>query len=346
MAKGIDILGTLRGKRGGVVYYRANGAQLSRPRVTPKNPRSAKQAVQRMVLSSAAKLAGIYRPIVNHSIEGMSVGEKQVNVFRSRAMKLLRQAASVYIGDATIKNQYFADYPLKGSPSTGFVNGLEISRGSLAMNPFIIGLDDEVLLKISEGKTFNYLTLEIESQQQYAETLAAIGLAPGDQLTLVLHGSDPTRPVASFVYGDGFVENDYPDFVRFARITFAPSFPEGSENPLLVPVSEGSDQYVFNAGLIVESQGTFPELSSATFQEAPYLSINTGLGSMFVGAGLIRSQKVDGKWKYSSSVMLCNTSALDSNNAYPTYLSYMDGASEVEVGSQLYLRHAEEASPL
>lgn len=345
MAKGIDILGTLRGKRGGIVYYRANGAQLSRPRVTPKNPRSAKQAIQRMVLSAAAKLAAIYRPIVNHSIESMQVGEKQVNVFRSRTMKLLRQAASVYIGEAPISNLYFADYPLKGSPSTGFVNGLEISRGSLTMNPFIIGVDDEVLLQISEGFEFSDLTRVAGNQEEYVDALAAIGLAPGDQLTLVLHGSDASRPVASFVYGDGMVENDYQDFVRFARITFATELPsEGAA--LLVRVAEGSTQYRFNADLITEQQGTFPEVDSSFVSGVNYLEMLSALGSQFVAAGLIRSQKVDNKWKYSSSVMLCNSGALDSNNAYPTYLSYMDGASQVEVGSTLYLRHAEEASPL
>lgn len=345
MAKGIDILGTLRGKRGGIVYYRANGAQLSRPRVTPKNPRSAKQAVQRMVLSAAAKLAGAYRPIVNHSIESMPVGEKQVNVFRSRAMKLLRQAASVYIGEAPISSFYFADYPLKGSPSTGFVNGLEISRGSLTMNSLMTGPDDELYVSISEGYDFAGLTTVAGNQEDYVDALASIGLAPGDQLTLVLHGSNVDRPVASFVYGDNLVENDYLDFVRFARVTFATELPDGGA-ALLVPIEGETTLYKFNPDLIVESQGAFPVIGNTTLQDISYFTINTGLGSQFVGAGLIRSQKVDGKWKYSSSVMLCSNSALDSNNAYPTYLSYMDGASQVEVGSQLYLRHAEEAAPL
>lgn len=345
MAKGIEILGTLRGKRGGIVYYRANGAQLSRPRVTPKNPRSAKQAVQRMVLSAAAKLAAAYKPIVNHSQESMQVGQGQVNLFRSRTMKQLRQAAAVYLDGSTARQNYYADYPLKGSPSTGFVSGLEIARGSLPMNSYIIGPDDEVYLALSEGADFSLLTSEIQSEDQYRRALAAIGLEPGDQLTVVFHANDITRPVASFVYGQDSVETDYMDSVRFARIVFSPTFDaEGSE--LLVGTSQGATTYHFNDDFIVEKEGQFPLVASATFQQAPYLSIPSGLGSSFLAGGLIRSKKVDGKFKYSTSAMLCNEQALDSNNAYPTYLSYMDGASVVNVGSELYLQNAVEAAPL
>ena len=339
MAKGIDINGTLRGKRGGIVYYRANGEQLSRPRVTPRNPKSAKQAVQRMVLAGASKLAAAYRPIINHSSQGLPVGEKQVNAFRARTMTQLRQAAAVYFGGEASET-ILADFPLKGSTSTGFINGLQISKGSLSLNEFLPGPADEVYLRLTEAVRLGVLEDPIETEADYEAALACLGLAPGDQLTLVLHSIDKSSPVAQFTYGDGYQENDYQDIVRFARVTFAPSLPSPGSS-LLMPIGIQSAQVVFNDEFIVDSQGTFPVMKLGEVSGKSYLIMYTDLDDEVIACGLIRSQKQDnGEFKFSSASMKAYTSNFDSNNAYPTYLSYMAGASKVEVGDTLYLQNA------
>lgn len=335
MAKGIDINGTLRGKRGGIVYYRANGEQLSRPRVTPRNPKSAKQAVQRMVLAGASKLAAAYRPIINHSSQGLPVGEKQVNAFRARTMTQLRNAAAIYFGGEASET-ILADFPLKGSTSTGFINGLQISKGSLTLNEFLPGPEDEVYLRLSEGAQFSALTREADTLADYEAALAALGLVPGDQLTLVLHSIDKSSPVATFAYGDGYLENDFQDIVRFARVTFSPSFVQGE--PLLIMVD---GMATFNPEIIVDSQGAFPPMEEGAISGKQCLVMYTGLSDEIIACGLIRSQKQEcGDFKYSTTSMKAFTSNFDSNNAYPTYLSYMAGASKVEVGDTLYLQNA------
>lgn len=337
MAKGIDINGTLRGKRGGIVYYRANGEQLSRPRVTPRNPKSAKQAVQRMVLATAAKITAAYRPIIDHSNEGMQPGSAQVNKFRARTMQMLRQAAAVYF-DGSIRTSIPSDFALKGAPTIGFVSGLQVSKGSLPFNDTLIGPDDELNIKLSEGATFNLLTRSNDSQSEYVEALAAIGLAPGDQLTIIIHGRDISQPVAQFPYGDNAIEANFAQFVRFARVTFAASIPEAEGIPILI---ESGGTYKFDPRCVVDSQGTFPSVSSTTLSSGTYMVLHTDLGLNFLAAAAIRSQKQEnGSFKYSTALMQTSDDYLDSNNAYPVYLSYMAGSVPVQVGDTLYLQNA------
>lgn len=337
MAKGIDINGTLRGKRGGIVYYRANGEQLSRPRVTPRNPKSAKQAVQRMVLATAAKIAAAYRPIIDHSNEGMQPGSAQVNKFRARTMQMLRQAAAVYF-DSSIQTSIPADFALKGAPTIGYVSGLQVSRGSLPFNDTLVGPDDELNIKLSAGDSFHMLTHSNDSQSEYEESLAAIGLAPGDQLTIIMHGRDISQPVAQFPYGDNAIEANFAQFVSFARVTFAASIPDAEGIPILI---ESGDGYKFNPQIIVDSQGTFPLILSADFAGVKYMVLRTGLDDNFLAAAAIRSQKQEnGSFKYSSALMQTSDNYLDSNNAYPVYLSYMADSVPVQVGDTLYLQNA------
>ena len=91
MAKGIDINGQLRGKRGGVVYYRTNGQQISRARnFAPKNPKTDKQLIQRAVTASVIKMYQAGKAILDHSFEGKSVPAGSMREFQRVNMNALR----------------------------------------------------------------------------------------------------------------------------------------------------------------------------------------------------------------------------------------------------------------
>lgn len=332
MAKGIDINGQLRGKRGGIVYYRANGAQISRVKAeNVKNPRSAKQAVQRMVLAAASKLTAALRPIVDHSFEGTAVGEPSVRLFRSRAMKYLRAAAAQYFNDPTAL-QIPADFPLKGAPIVGGAPGLYISQGTLGLNGVTIDTaNDALVMQLSSA-----LSESISTQAEYITELRKLGIQPGDQLTFVVLAVDNTKVVASFDYGSETPETDFAQIVRFSRVVFAPELPENFSGALIVNAE-------INPALVAESLGQLPSLTTSGttlsfgFQGGLEAGYRTYLGT------IIRSQRDGNKFRYSSAALLGDNDALDENDAYPTYLSYMDGASSVNVGDELYLRHAEAA---
>lgn len=342
MAKGIDIIGNLKGKRGGVVYYRANGEQISRAKVTPKNPKSAKQAVQRMVLATAAKMAAAYGPIVDHSWEGVPVGRKSLQYFRSQAMQALRSSAAVYLNEPGATLRSYADFALKGSPIVGALSGLKIARGSLPINDYHVEpMGGSANLVLAAGASMAPDDLSaITSDATYRDELALLGLEPGDQLTVVYLLQNPDVVVASFRHGDS-TEEDHQQAVRYARIVFAPSLPANlPAGSKLVIESDGN--FAFNPAFIAESAGNFPTFLSGG-STGPVLAFNAPLaGWDTIQACAIRSQKQDdGTYRYSTAQMMSTEETFDYNDAWPVYLSYMAGAEDINVGDNLYLQHAE-----
>lgn len=330
MAKGIDINATLKGKRGGLVYYRRLGEQVSRIKVTPSNPKTAKQAVQRMVLATAAKMASAYEPIINHSFEGTPVGIKSVQEFRRYAMNALRSAAAYVLNGGT-EEIPVADFAIKGSPIVGALHNLQISRGSLGMNGYIA--DEEVLqLQLASA-----LSQSIATQDAYVAELRKLGIAPGDQLTFVFL-AESNQVVASFT-NNGVTQNDYAQIVRFCRVVFKSELPDDFSGGLL-------DGTAINSALVEESYGQLPAFGASTTAGGDNVlraDFTAVLDDGFSGKqiGLIRSQKQDnGKFKYSTAYMKDSAENFDTNDARETYPSYMDGVGEIHVGDTLYLRHA------
>lgn len=324
MAKGIDINGQLRGKRGGMVYYRANGQQISRARnFSPKNPKSAKQAVQRMILATAAKVAAAYKPIVNHSFEGIREGELSIRHFRALLMKRARNVVAVYInGDES--QSAAANFALKGAPIVGAVDGMQLSTGSLsALNYVVAG-----------GSIFHNATAaipeQVSSYEQYAAALQLLGLQPGDQLTFIVQYRNPKAPVAEF---NG--QTQFAQIVRYARITF-------KSNPTITEATTLIVGEAFNPLFVETSEGLLPGVSRSS-NNISYDVNQDGLDLM--GAALIRSQKSETGWRYSNAEFKADADTLDANDAIDVYPSYMADATPVNVGDELYLQHAV-AAPL
>lgn len=85
--------GQLRGKRGGVVYTRMDGNQISRARnFNPKNPKTNKQLLQRAVMATVMQAYSEGKAIFDHSFEGFSVGAQNQRRFMSLNAKRLRAA--------------------------------------------------------------------------------------------------------------------------------------------------------------------------------------------------------------------------------------------------------------
>lgn len=328
MAKGNLFLGMARKKVGDVVFYRANGEQITRARNrAPRNPRSAKQAIQRMVLATASKMAAAWRPIVDHSFEGYNVGQDSVRHFQQMAMGRLRGQAAYLINDG--EDPACADYAIKGSPIVGMSEGLRISSGTL----------DFGLLQAQGGGDYSYslgtsfdFSQAITTQAGYEAALAALGLEPGDQLTFVCLQRNTKIPVASFE-----AETNFAQRVRYARVVFKTTIPENFNGTLTV-------NGAFNANLVERVAGEFPTIDPDTVGTLVF-SANNGDWNADQG-GLIRSKiDVNGKWRYSTCDLVSDRTDFDENNASAVYPSYMNNVEGIELGDNLYLRNAI-ASPL
>ena len=71
------------GKVGNKVYYRANGKTVSRELVTPKNPKTDLQTIQRVIAAQVGKSYQKFKDICDHSFEGVTNGAQCMNRFRS-----------------------------------------------------------------------------------------------------------------------------------------------------------------------------------------------------------------------------------------------------------------------
>lgn len=325
-------LGFARKKLGDVVFYRSGGEQISRARNrNPRNPRSDKQAVQRMVLATASKLASAYQPLVNHSWEGIAVGQPSMQEFNKNAMNVLRSAARVAFNDPDAP-QVVADYIIKGAPTIGAVQYLQISRGRLGMNSHA-ALEQGGFVRLASALG------TITTQADYIAELAKLGVEPGDQLTFVAHGIDMRAKVATFTDLSGNTTDNYLQWVSYCRVVFVPTLPENFSGSL---VADGA----FNPALIERTEGVLPAVTEGTVGTLG-LGLSLTWPSEFDGEntgvmlfGVIRSKLVGAQYRYSSCFMEANNGFFDWNEAKEVYPSYMDGAGTINVGEVLYLRNA------
>lgn len=331
MARGIEINGMLRGKRGGNVYYRSNGQQMSRARVTEvKNPKTAKQAVQRMVLATSSKITSALRPIVDHSFESVKIGETSVRLFQSRTMNALRNAAA-WVINGEITGAPVCNFALKGAPISGCLEAMYISSGRLAMNGYEAG-ENVVDIALSAA-----MDASILNAGGYVRELAKLGLKPGDQLTYVVYDMNNDLPVASFEN-----EVNVADMWRFCRIVFKSDVSDVDFSSG-IPFVQGG---IINSAFIEESYGELPSFSTATSaSDAPVFRADFSSiqeeGYSLAACAVIRSQKQEnGSFFYSAASMKANRTEFDENKASGVYPSYMNNATPVNVGDTLYLRHA------
>ena len=332
MATGNLLLGYGRRSIGDITFYRSGGQQRSRARNRkPANPRSEKQSIQRMVLATASKMASAYEPIVNHSWEGIAVGQPSVQHFRRLAMNTLRTAAAKIINDPSEQTP-FGQYAIKGAPIVGYVEGIRISSGSLGINGIIARGNDTIRYTLGEALS----TQAITTQEQYIAELRKMSLQPGDQLTFVVQSINTNLVVASFTM-DGSTTANFAERVQFCRVVFVPELPKNFSGTI---ITNGA----FNPALIKESEGMLPSVAAAGTAPEAFLDFDFGdaldVDYDIESAGIIRSQKqLNGSYKYSNTYMK-DFNTLDGNNADLAYLSYMDGVGEINVGDVLYLRHA------
>lgn len=313
-------VGISRGKLGEGVYYHRSGKQCARARNRqPANPRTEKQAIQRMVLASASKTIAALRTLYDHSAESVEVGQKSIYHWQSVLNKGFRAMAAA--GLDLDNSAPVADFAIKGAPIIPVYDGMPISEGRLTMRSATMA-DGTFSLSISSALAESFTT-----QSAYVAELAKLGLEPGDQLTFIYIAQDFNDPVATFGQ-----ENDVACIARYARITFVSELPANFSGALVV-------EEAFNPALIAKAEGTFAEVSNAG--NTIDFDANKPDNFTVVAATLVRSQlQPSGKTYYNNAKFIADSNNFEENDAIDTYPSYMDDAEGIEVGSPLYLKNA------
>lgn len=82
------------GKIGNQVYYKgANGETIAREKVTPKNPKTNAQTLQRVIIAQTGLMYKAFKSICDHSFEGVTQGMQYMNRFRKLNAEYYRRRA-------------------------------------------------------------------------------------------------------------------------------------------------------------------------------------------------------------------------------------------------------------
>lgn len=208
MAKGIEINGMLRGKRGGIVYYRMNGEQCSRPRNTnPANPRTPAQLYQRAIMATVMRAYSAGKEIFDHSFQGKKVPMGNQTYFQSKNAKLLRQLLA-----SDLKGTTQLTFKGVGPGTLTPVPGLYyVSEGSLVQKFF------QITPASADNTTAKVGTPAFSGEETLAQYMTRIGLNVGDIYTFVGFGMNHSDENA-FVVQDGSGQGSVQPLGRFCWV--------------------------------------------------------------------------------------------------------------------------------
>ena len=191
MGKGSGIFGNFRGKVGNVVGSIADGQQIIRGyNGSPKNPKSAAQAMQRMKMRPASSFYSAFETVLSNGFEGVAYGNDSRRFFMSKAMSM---AAGF-------------PYQFKDDPRT-LPGEYLVAKGSLSSvtDLFIEGQATQAILDL----TFMASQTAVEAGQpattieQSEAALADLGVQSGEQIT-----------VMGFTYKDSALKDLKPFYAR------------------------------------------------------------------------------------------------------------------------------------
>lgn len=186
MAKAGFWLRGARGKLAGTSLGRgANGATIMREIVTPKNPRTNPQMLQRAVSATVSQAYSHGKEIFDHAFQGFAKGADNMNRFRSLNSRILRGLVKSDLDNNTKLSRCVSPRAMYAVPFEGMV----ISEGTYNQN----------LMTVTAGTAdaFAKITLPAvadaaESAQEY---IARVGLIPDDFYTIILFSIDGNSPV-------------------------------------------------------------------------------------------------------------------------------------------------------
>lgn len=321
MSKGNLLLGFARGKVGDLVFFRQAGEQITRARNTsPKNPQTALQLLQRVVMKTNAQAFSLLQDICNHSFQGLSGVTPNQSRFSRLNVALLRSylAEEINSGDPGI---------IAASLKTNF----STKDSSLAqLNPYIIS--EGTIAPLSYYMDYGPIALVCgtTAPTSYADVISGLGLQRGDQLTFIGLSVDDTKSSGVF------------NSVKIARVILEPA---GGDLSVDFRSTDGTinDPNPRNEGdvrIAIEASSEegrilidFPSISTSSGQ------VNT------MAAGAVIASRLSGSiWQRSTQQLAlrpASGSTSFSNNQQVNTLGDAVLSFVSEANSTLYLNQAE-----
>ena len=292
------------GKVGNKTYYQVDGKTISRIIVTPKNPKTDAQTLQRILVKVVGMVYAMLKAICNHSFEGYSNGAKCTERFRSLNLRYLRERATTLQQSGQSLSQFYQFAPLQSNKCMPFA--AIISQGHLPeISVAIDAAGGHKAYVNSPGRT-------------YAELVSAWGLQRGDQLTFVTVQKHEGKYEAAY-----------------ARIVLNPRNADGSGAPMTTEIVNSQGEF--------PCSNWKNQLNFSTFEfDTDHFNFVLGRGGDVVAAGIIVSRKdKSGDWFRSNCQLVLNESGFGSDLcslAEAVEKSYT--TSDIDMESEYYLNNA------
>lgn len=274
------LIGQGKGKIGAQVLYRANGEQLIRARaIEVKNPQTAPQMNQRLMLANASKAAKGFGEIIDHSFETIKYGTESIRHFQSKAQAVLKNAHPSVSGTSQVT-------PAIPMDASGFpVAKFPISEGTLQ------SANIELMRNNANGAITNILAAGGNTEKTIltltcAEFCELMGVNFGDQITIIrtlAQLSDGAPEAEEF-----FNENRMLPIIRINFLPTAENLPVFNESGLISDAVVDASRSN-NWGVIewVVGQG----------------QLSGDLMASCSGFALIVSRYQGGRWRRSSEIL-------------------------------------------
>lgn len=296
-----------KGKLAGATMYKQNGDTVIREVVTPSNPKTTAQLMQRIIMHTVMGSYSLMKEICDHSFEGIKKGQDTMSYFMKQNVQFARQkiATMQQQGSSAYEMYNFAPLGMRGFTP----NQYQVAMGSLPRIDCNI-VDDETQLAYISGF----------SENTYADIITKLGLRRGDQLTFCLVNA----------YGSEYGQCEF----KFARVILDPTNADGSAAPL-TSAFVGADGKINLPSIRNEGSFyfTFNDRNQVTF------GIDQNVGGF--AAFVIASRKgSDDSWLRSTTYMTYIEGANGSYNLGECLDMAKNGSSPVYVNNSLYLNNA------
>lgn len=301
MAKTGFWLRNAKGKLAGATIYQQNGETVMREIVTPSNPKTERQIIQRIVMHTVMQAYSKMKEICDHSFEGFKKGQDTMSYFMKRNVQICREAIANYqaSGIAFMNMYNFLPLGVKGFAPNQF----QVSMGSLPQVP--VNFTEEGLCIVP-----------VITSNTYQAVIDALGLQRGDQLTFITLNGDLT---GNNVAGVTF---------NFCRVILDPTADDYSQLPLSTAFLDENGK--INAPS-VRNEGNFDFAISAS--GLSFLSLNNA-----IACTVIVSRKVNENWLRSTAYLAYDGSEVISLGEA---LSQAEGTTEtIYAPSEQYLNNA------
>lgn len=302
---------TVNGKLGNIVGMKGrNGRSNARIRVTPKNPKTEQQSIQRVIFASVVKGYAFLKSICDHSFEGISYGQMSQEHFTKINLERYRSNFANNYPDPNPDEALKESIAFWGGDQNWCAGvGAIISQGTL---PAILpngGIDTPV----------SSFGAALTANTNIATVLSANNLQKGDQITVVIVAANGDKGVLSTLFKSRYVINA-----------------EADDTALNVAWNAAGTGDAYDAE---RTNITAARLNATAAGLVPVLVGQDDL--VIEGAAVIVSRQVGGKWERSNAVLVNMFDEGASFSAPVALAQYMAGGSDINTLSDRYLNNAD-----